>query len=48
MQVNIKEIHVKYNPRTKFEGIEDLAKSIKRVGLMQPLTVTKNGKGYIL
>jgi ParB family chromosome partitioning protein len=32
------------NPRTVFDGIEELAQSIKQQGLLSPLTVRTNGK----
>ena len=49
MTLNINDIEIKYNPRTEFEGISELSKSIKRLGVLQPLTVAKNGNGkYVL
>ena len=49
MTIQLDEIEIKYNPRTEFEGINELSKSIKRLGILQPLTVAKNGNGkYIL
>lgn len=43
MKIAIDKIEVKYNPRVEFKGIKELAESIKRGSLWQPLTVTKNG-----
>jgi ParB/RepB/Spo0J family partition protein len=48
MRVAVKDIEVVYNPRSKFEDIKALAESIKRTGLLQPLTIAKNGNGYRL
>jgi len=50
MRVKLCEISVVYNPRTTFENIDDLANSIREVGLLSPLTVASgNGKGgYVL
>lgn len=45
MTVKLDDIEIKYNPRTRFEGIDELARSIKELGILQPLTVTKNGNG---
>jgi len=50
MKVKLNDIEVKYNPRKLFNGIDELAKNIKELGLLQPLTVAskeENGK-YIL
>lgn len=33
-------------PRKNFENVEELAESIKRVGLISPITVAKNGETY--
>ena len=49
MKIKLNEITVKYNPRTTFEGIDELANSIKSLGLLTPLTVAPKGQeGYIL
>jgi ParB/RepB/Spo0J family partition protein len=49
MKIKLNEITVKYNPRTTFDGIEELANSIKSLGLLTPLTVAPKGQeGYIL
>lgn len=50
MKVKLDDIEVKYNPRKLFNGIDELAKNIKELGLLQPLTVaSKEGNGkYIL
>ena len=49
MRINLNDIETKYNPRIAFEGITELAGNIKDLGLLQPLTVTKNGNGkYVL
>lgn len=45
MTVKLDDIEIRYNPRTKFEGIDELSRSIKELGILQPLTVTKNGNG---
>lgn len=45
MTVKLDDIEIKYNPRTQFEGIDELAKSIKSLGILQPLTVARNGNG---
>ena len=34
------------NPRTKLTGIKELAQSVKLVGIVQPLVVTKDDVGY--
>src|SRR5487761_1884350 len=34
------------NPRKKLEGIKELAQSVKLVGVVQALVVTKDGDGY--
>lgn len=46
--IAIKDIEVKYNPRSKFDLPKEFLNSIKELGLIQPVTVAKNGKGYIL
>ena len=49
MKIKLNRIAVKYNPRTTFEGIDELANSIKSLGLLNPLTVAPDGKdSYIL
>ena len=49
MHIKLKDIEVRYNPRITFEGIKELAGNIKNLGLLQPLTVAKNGNGkYVL
>ena len=49
MKIKLNEITVKYNPRTTFDGIDELANSIKSLGLLTPLTVAPKGQeGYIL
>jgi len=49
MQLKLTDIEIRYNPRINFEGIKELAGNIKELGLLQPLTVTKNGNGkYVL
>jgi ParB/RepB/Spo0J family partition protein len=45
MTIKLEDIEIKYNPRTRFEGIDELARSIKELGILQPLTVAKNGNG---
>ena len=45
MSIKLEDIEIKYNPRTRFEGIDELARSIKELGILQPLTVAKNGNG---
>ncbi len=45
MNVQLTDIEIKYNPRTQFDGIDDLAKSINELGILQPLAVSKNGNG---
>ena len=49
-KILLDEIEIKYNPRTTFEGIEKMAKSIKESTQLQPLLLgPKNGNGkYIL
>ena len=37
MEVLIKDIQVKYNPRSDFSVDKDFLDSIKRLGLLQPL-----------
>jgi len=49
MQLKLTDIEIRYNPRINFGGIKELAGNIKELGLLQPLTVTKNGNGkYVL
>ena len=49
MKIKLNEITVKYNPRTTFDGIDELANSIKSLGLLTPLTVAPDEKeGYVL
>jgi len=51
MKIPIKDIQVKENIRkgkiTK-TSVAELAESIKQTGLIHPVTVSKNGKGYLL
>lgn len=47
-KVKLSEIQIKYSPRVEFGGIKQLAENIKEVGLLQPLTITKNGSGFVL
>lgn len=47
--VNISEIEPnKKQPRKEFSGIEELAQSIKNVGLISPIVVRRNGVGYTI
>ena len=49
MTIQLDDIEIKYNPRTQFIGIDELSRSIKELGILQPLTVAKNGNGkYVL
>jgi len=49
MRIQLTDVEIKYNPRTQFDGIDDLANNIKELGILQPLTVSKNGNGkYVL
>ena len=49
MTVKTKDIEIKYNPRTQFEGIDELANSIKELGILQPLAVAKGADGkYVI
>jgi len=48
MEISVKDIKTDYNPRTNFENIDKLAASIKEIGLLQPLVVSKNNGHYIL
>lgn len=44
--IPIGEISIKGNVRQEYNGIEDLKDSIKTHGLLQPITVYRNGEGY--
>ena len=51
MQVELTKIQVKNNPRKKFEGIDGLAQSIEKGGLINPVTlksVDDSGVQYLL
>ena len=44
--IPIGEISIKGNVRQEYTGIEDLKDSIKEHGLLQPITVYRDGEGY--
>jgi ParB family chromosome partitioning protein len=44
--IPIGEISVKANVRTEYEGIDELTASIRQYGLLQPITVYKDGDAY--
>lgn len=44
--IPIGEISIKGNVRQEYTGIEDLKDSIKTHGLLQPITVYRDGEGY--
>lgn len=48
MKLKLTEIRSEGNVRQDLGDVSDLAASIKEQGLLHPLTVKKNGKGYIL
>jgi ParB/RepB/Spo0J family partition protein len=50
MEVKIADIKIVSNSRTTFDAdeLKELAQSIKEVGLINPITITKSGKGYDL
>ncbi len=51
VEVDIMKIETnKKQPRKKFdsEGLDELAESIKQVGIIQPLIVTREGKFYVI
>lgn len=48
LEISIQDIETKGNPREDFQDIEDLAKSIEEVGLLEPIVVRKRAKGFEL
>lgn len=48
MMVKLSEIKEDFNPRTDFSSVEELAKSIASVGLLQPMVVIASKDGYSL
>ena len=46
--IPISDIYSIEQPRTVFEGIEDLAKSMKEIGQLQPIVVNPDGKGKFI
>ncbi len=49
MTIKTNDIEIKYNPRTTFEGIDELARSIRELGILQPLAVSRGSNGkYVL
>jgi ParB family chromosome partitioning protein len=46
--IPIGEISIKTNVRKEYEGIEELKASIMHYGLLQPITIYKEGEGYIV
>ena len=44
--IPIGDISVKTNVRTEYGGLEELKASIRQYGLLQPITVYKDGDGY--
>ena len=46
--IPVGDIEVKENVRKEYTGLEDLMESIKRYGLLQPITVYAMGDGYVV
>ena len=48
--LKVNQVHTSSQDRTQFnrDGLEDLARSIQKHGLLQPISVRKNGDGYII
>ena len=46
--IPIGEISIRGNVRKEYTGIDELKDSIKRYGILQPITVYKDGGGYVV
>jgi ParB family chromosome partitioning protein len=46
--IPVEEISVRENIRKEYEGIDELKASIRRYGLLQPITVYKDGERYAI
>lgn len=46
--IKISEIKVNGNPRRNFSGVDEIAESIKRIGLLQPVTVRRGDNDEVV